>query len=116
MTSPIPLLRARALAAPAPALREHPPRSFGGPLLVGLAALLLAIVPQTVQLWRDRTALAALSQAQDAPVAEGDRVRQQLESLLGGTTTLAQSGNAPAKATLDALARQGITYTPPPKP
>lgn len=113
MTSPVPLLRARALAAPAPQPLDRQPRGFGAPLLVGLAALLLAIVPQTVQLWRDRAALAALSQAQDGPVADGDRVRQQLEALLGGATALAQSGNAGAKAALDALARQGITYTPP---
>ena len=113
MTDALDLVRARAATLPKP-----PPgtRNLGLPLLAGLAALLLSIAPQTVQLWRERTTLATLLLSEDAAVAEGDRTRQQLEALLGGATTLAQSGNAQARAALDALARQGVAYTPPPGP
>ena len=70
-------------------------------------------IAQTLQLTRDRTALAAATRSQDAAVAKGDRVRAQLDALLSSATPLAQTGNTAAQAAPDTLARHGVTYTPP---
>lgn len=62
------------------------------------------------QLLRDRGTLAATLERQTPAMQDGDRVRQQLEALFAGATDLAAGGNAPARAALDVLQKQGVTY------
>ena len=89
---------------------------LGLPLLIGLAAFVLFLGFQAIQLLRERSVLATIAQAQDAPVSEGDRARRQLESLLSGTAKHAHDGDTAAKGVMDGLAKQGINYNPSPLP
>ncbi len=88
----------------------RPTRDLALPLLIGLATLTFSQLFQTVQLVRERATLATVFADQANPTAEAERVRAQLESVLGGANTLAQKGNAAAAAVMADLARQGITY------
>ena len=81
-------------------------------LLLGLAVT-ASLGAGTLQSWRQRQALAAALGQQADAVTEGDRLRQQLEGLLSGATALANGGNVAARAALDGLAKQGVTYNPP---
>ena len=67
----------------------------------------------TVQLLREGGTLSVADERQGPAVQEGDRVRQQLESLLSGATELANGGNGSARAALEALQNLGVAYTPP---
>lgn len=84
------------------------------PVILLGAAVVASLGAGTLQSWRQKQALATAQAQQAGPVAEGDRLRQQLEGLLSGATELANGGNAPARAALDALGKQGVTYNPPP--
>lgn len=96
-----------------PALTPLPRAGLGLPLMLGLLALLLSLAIQTALLVSERRALATVSAAQGPAMDEGDRVRDQLESLLSGASALAAAGNGAAQAAMEALGRQGISYTPP---
>ncbi|MGH8801804.1 MAG: hypothetical protein ACREX6_05865 [Casimicrobiaceae bacterium] len=87
----------------------------GLPLALLTAALLLLLALQTIGLVRDRSALSTARVAQDAPLAQAAKVRQQLETLGGQTARLAQQGDAAATAVVDAMRRQGVNLRPPAK-
>jgi CO/xanthine dehydrogenase Mo-binding subunit len=89
------------------------PANVSLPLVITAAALLLSTVGSTVQLLEQRQALAAASDAQRRASEDGDLARTQLNGLLAGAGGLAQNGDGAAKSAMDAMARQGITYTPP---
>ncbi|MBS0326999.1 MAG: hypothetical protein JSS46_10720 [Proteobacteria bacterium] len=85
----------------------------GLPLALAVASLVLLLALQAIGLVRDRMALAGVRAAQDAPLAQAAKVRQQLETLGGETARLAQEGDAAARAIVSSMARQGVTLKPP---
>ena len=83
-------------------------------LLAGLTAiLLLQTVYQTQRLWSDSANLEARHAAQEAVLADVEKVRAQLESLAGQTAILAEGGNANARQLQEQLRAQGVTIRPP---
>jgi hypothetical protein len=94
---------------------EPPDRPGGGPRLeVALALLALAFLLmegfQTYQLIRENDNLAKIRETQDPTIQEGQRVRKLLESLVSKTTQFAEAGDAKAKAVMDDLRRQGVSF------
>lgn len=85
----------------------------GLPLALAVAALVLLLALQATGLVRDRMALSGVRAAQDAPLAQAAKVRQQLETLGGETARLAQEGDVAAQAVVAAMQRQGVTLRPP---
>ena len=91
---------------------RRPVPSLAVPILLGLATFALWQGFQTVELLLQRNALAAAYSQQDRAVMEGDRLRRQMQAVFAGAADLAKKGNTHAAQVLDALARQGVTYTP----
>jgi len=83
------------------------------PMLVIAAVFVASLLWTTMRAVQDQRTLAAATENQSRAVQEGERLRGQLDGLLAGATTLATGGNAPAKAALEALVKEGIKYTPP---
>lgn len=84
------------------------------PVILLGAAVVASLGAGALQSWQQKQALATTQAQQTVPVAEGDRLRQQLEGLLSGATELATGGNLAARAALDVLDKQGVTYGPAP--
>jgi hypothetical protein len=82
------------------------------PLVIALIAFVGFLGFQTTRLLAERDSIAALRDSQTSPIAEGEKMRKQLENVAKQTVALAAQGNASAKAIIDDLARQGITITP----
>ncbi|WP_295888431.1 hypothetical protein [uncultured Thiohalocapsa sp.] len=79
------------------------------PVAIGLSALLVLLTSQTLQLLSDRGDLRALHERQEQPMAESQRLREQLEAIASGVRALADDGNASAQRVVQGLARQGIS-------
>ncbi len=93
----------------------------GGPrieLAVAVLALafFLAVLFQSVQLWRERESMNLIYQNQDQVLPDVLKLRDQVNSLAGDVAQLAQTGDAAAKQVIDDMARQGIALRPPPAP
>jgi len=59
----------------------------------------------------NRQALHSAIAAQETPLAEALKVRQQLNSLAGKTVALAQQGNESAAAIIEKMAAAGVTFS-----
>jgi ABC-type branched-subunit amino acid transport system ATPase component len=81
-----------------------------------VALLTIAVVAwlsfQTVQQFRERTALQNVRTAQEAALERAQKIRAQFDTITKKTLELAQQGNAGAALILDELARRGVTITP----
>lgn len=85
------------------------------PVLLILSLVLLVIVGlQTFGLVQEGGQIAAIRLGQDAAVAQGEKIRAQLDSLANETAKMADKGNANAKAIVEDLKKQGITVKPKP--
>lgn len=83
------------------------------PLLLALVAFVGFLGFQTVQLIHDRSLLKSTWQNQQAPIAQSQKLRKQLNRLAGETAKLAQQGNPRAKLIVAQFARQGVSMTSP---
>ena len=93
----------------------------GGPrieLAVAVLALafLLAVLFQSVQLWRERSSMNLIYQNQEQVLPDVLKLREQVNSLAGDVAQLAQTGDAAAKQVIDDMARQGVALRPPAAP
>ncbi len=73
------------------------------PLLVLAAAFLIATAFRTERLVQQRIEIAAIRVAQEQAVAEGQKLRAQLDQLADATARLAGGGDASAKAIVDEI-------------
>lgn len=89
------------------------PADLSLPLLLGLVALVLFLAFQTYALLQQRAALQAAFEGQVQPTADASKLRQQLDTLAGGTAELARKGNERAQQIVSDLAKQGVAITPP---
>jgi hypothetical protein len=87
-------------------------------LVVGLilASVLVQNGYQTFQIVGDRERLALSITAQDATVAEAEKVRAQLLSIASQTAVLAEQGNPNAVRLIELLREQGVVVRPPDSP
>lgn len=83
------------------------------PFLIVLVSFVVYLGFQTYQLLQQRALIKTAHSNQNAPIAEANKVRHQLDSIAGKTAALAARGNANAKLVIDNLSRQGITISPP---
>jgi hypothetical protein len=79
-------------------------------------AFFLAVLFQTVQLWREHANMVDIFNNQDQALPDVIGVRDQVNSIAGDVAALAQSGDAAAKSVVDDMARQGISLRPPATP
>ena len=81
------------------------------PVGLALAALFIALIAVTLQLFDERSRLRELWQAQAAQVQQATKFREQLQSLGAETARLADNGDAAAKKIVEAMKQQGVTLT-----
>ena len=85
---------------------------FRLPMLLLSMAVLIFMLTGTLSRIADQNALAAAGDNQARAASEGERMRRQVDALLAGATGLANGGDGAAKTALEAIARQGVNYTP----
>jgi F0F1-type ATP synthase membrane subunit b/b' len=85
------------------------------PVILVIVSLLVLMGFLTYEAVQDREALLDLQRAQEPTIQQAIKVRQQLETLAGGTTQLATEGDENAKAIVDEMKRQGVTLSQPKK-
>ena len=79
------------------------------PLLILAVTLLLLTVNAAVQNLLERDALQQRHTAQQAPLAEIENIRGQLDAISLATAELAATGNSNAQNIVDQLNQAGIT-------
>ncbi len=79
-------------------------------------AFFLAVLFQSVQLWRERSSMNQIYQNQEQVLPDVLKLRDQVNSLAGDVAQLAQTGDAAAKQVTDDMARQGVALRPPSTP
>lgn len=92
--------------------REH---SVYIPIVIGLVALVAFLGFQGIELLQARGVLRAQHEGQNNAMAASEKMRQQLLTIAGRTAELAQKGDPDAKAVVDAYAKRGLQFVPPPK-
>jgi hypothetical protein len=83
------------------------------PIILVVVSLFVFMVFETGQAIHDRGALSEVQRLQQPTVEEAIKLRQQLETLAGGTAKLAAEGDEGAKAVVDQMKRQGVALSPP---
>jgi len=83
------------------------------PVILAVVALFVLMAFETGEAIHDRGALSDLRRSQEPTVQEAVKLRQQLESLAGGTAKLVAEGDDGAKTVADQMKRQGVTLNPP---
>ena len=83
------------------------------PVILVAVSLFVLMAFETFQAVHDRGALADQRRAQEPTVQEAIKLRQQLETLAGGTAKLATEGDEGAKTVVDQMRRQGVNLSPP---
>ena len=83
------------------------------PVILVAVSLFVLMAFETFQAVHDRGALADQRRAQEPTVQEAIKLRQQLESIAGGTAKLATEGDEGAKTVVDQMRRQGVNLSPP---
>ena len=78
------------------------------PALLIVIALILMTGFQMIQLTREHELLNSRLEAQTGPLAESQKVREQLQSVVTSTQALAQSGNQNAARIIDQLEKAGM--------
>lgn len=79
-------------------------------------AFFLAVLFQSVQLWRERGSMIQIYQSQEEVLPDVLKLREQVNSLAGDVAQLAQTGDPAAKQVVDDMARQGVALRPPSTP
>ncbi len=103
-------------------VETRPIQPAGPGLLVPVALAVLTLFIwtgfQAIQLVRERETLIKIRSNQENPVQEATKLRAQLDSILRGTSELANQGNPNAKAIIAELQKRGITINlkPPAQP
>jgi hypothetical protein len=92
---------------------SSPVGNMAVPLIVTLVAFVGFLGFQTNQILSARSAIATENENQTGPLAESQKVRDQLQRIAGNTAELANKGNANAKQIVAEFAKQGITLSPP---
>jgi hypothetical protein len=109
---------ANAMAGLANALpRVGPQNRVYVPVTILAVAFFAQLVEASIEAFRLRGSLVEQLARQEATIADANKVRNQLSTLISGTNALAAAGNANARAVLDELRRQGVKFdglTPPP--
>jgi hypothetical protein len=83
------------------------------PALALLTAALLVLSGFLLyQAYVERHALLAARSAQDQPLQQSLKVKEQLTALATATAKLADQGHAGAKQIIDAMQREGISVKP----
>ena len=82
------------------------------PVALIVAAFFLITAFQTERLVQEHAGLTQLRAEQQTDLEQAGKVRARFQTLAGGTTKLAEAGNANARAVLDQLKTQGITLRP----
>ena len=93
--------------------RDRVLSGLGLPIILVVVSLFVFITFETGEAIHDRGALAELRRSQEPTVQEAIKLRQQLESLAGGTAKLVAEGDEGAKTVADQMKRQGVTLNPP---
>jgi hypothetical protein len=83
------------------------------PIILVVVSLFVFMAFETGEAIHDRGALSEVRRLQQPTVEEAIKLRQQLETLAGGTAKLAAEGDEGAKAVVDQMKRQGVTLSPP---
>jgi hypothetical protein len=95
---------------------SSPNETLGGNAFLPLALVAVTLVVgasmHTVQLLQEKDALEAQRAAQEPVLENAKKLRGRLEALAGGLATLANQGNANAKALVAELGARGITVRP----
>jgi hypothetical protein len=95
------------------------PHSSGPRIELAVAVLALAffvaVLFQSVQLWRERGSMIQIYNNQEQVLPDVLKLRDQVNSLAGDVAQLAQT-DAAAKQVVDDMARQGIALHPPAAP
>lgn len=92
--------------------RPRAERSVFLPLVLLAAAVVAWTGFQTLQLWRERDALAATRLSQERPLENSKKLREQLDTIAKETQLLANKGNAGARLIVDELKKRGVTINP----
>ena len=79
------------------------------PVLLLAVTLLLLTANAAVQNWSDKGVLEQRHAAQEAPLAEAEKVIGQLDAISLATAELAAAGNVNAKRIVDELNKAGIS-------
>ena len=87
-------------------------RSVFLPILLLAMALLATFSFQTSLLLQEREAMVNTRGGQEAPLANAQKFRANLDVLVGETRRLADAGNPHARAILDAFAQRGVRFGP----
>lgn len=82
------------------------------PFMLTLAALTIYFVFQTVQLFSERSNLAAVKSSQDGAIQEAQKIQAQFKNLVSKTSELADQGHAGAKMVMEELFQRGIGPAP----
>jgi hypothetical protein len=89
------------------------PGTLGATVVLVAIALFLMVAFQTLQLLAERKNLADLVRAQEQTIQEAVKLRQRFNAVAGATASLAEQGDAGARAIIESMRRQGITVKPP---
>ena len=79
-------------------------------------AFLVLLIFQTVTLISDRMALANALTAQENPLQQSLKTRQQLDAIATGIVKLADEGDANARTIVEDMRRQGVALRNPQSP
>jgi predicted AAA+ superfamily ATPase len=82
-------------------------------LVLVAAALVASSGFQTWSLIEERGALAKVKEQQTAPLENVAKIEKQLDALAGGTATMAEGGNANARAIVAEFQARGVTISKP---
>ena len=96
------------MQADAPTQPVDQPHSPFLPLLLLALAVLVTLAFQCFVLISERETLTAAAERQNEPIEQAQRVRTQLQNLLGGAARLAGQGNDNAAELLAELKNRGI--------
>ncbi len=81
------------------------------PILLVVLSLILMVGFQLTQLLKGRATIKAKLEAQEVPLQESKKVRQQLDVIVKQTYQLAVNGNKNAEKIVTQMKRAGLTFT-----
>ena len=98
-------------------MSDHPSEpNHGAALLPAVALLSVALLVLSgfllYQAYGERNALLATKAAQDQPLQQAQKVKDQLAALATATARLAEEGHSGAKQIVEGMQREGISVKP----
>lgn len=91
---------------------RQPGRSAFAPMALMVISLLIMVVFQTGQLYREKENLISVKLGQEKPLEESRNVRAQFDAIATDTARLAAQGNQNAKLLLTQLKKMGVSVNP----